>query len=80
MEMYSPAAIENDPASSPAIPASKVTVRDVPEPAKPMTRAVLDTSPSLIPNTAARSAPDRSPRCQAPPPDLRGRGRACRPR
>ena len=28
-----------------------------------MTSAVLDTRPSLTPNTPARSAPDRSPRC-----------------
>jgi hypothetical protein len=62
--MYSPAAIENDPASSPAIPASKVTVRELPEPAKPMARAVLDTNPSLTPNTLARKAPGRSARCQ----------------
>ena len=63
METYSPAAIENDPASRPATPASSVTVREVPEPAKPITRAVFDTRPSLTPNTPARSVPDRSPRC-----------------
>jgi len=63
MEMYSPAAIENDPASRPAIPASSVTVREVPDPAKPMTRAVLDTRPSLT--RTRRPAARRTGRCGA---------------
>src|SRR6476646_2976987 len=62
--MYSPAAIENAPASKPASPAKAIAVLAAPEPAKPITSEVLDTRPSLTPNTAARSAPERSPRCQ----------------
>ncbi len=63
MDTYSPAAIENEPDSRPAVPASMITVCDAPEPATPMTSAVLDTSPSLTPKTPARNAPERSPRC-----------------
>ena len=55
--------MENAPASSPAIPVSRITLCAAPVPATPMTRAVLETSPSLTPNTPARSAPDRSVRC-----------------
>ena len=62
--MYSPTAIENAPASKPASPAKAIGVLAAPEPAKPITSEVLDTRPSLTPNTAARSAPQRSPRCQ----------------
>ena len=64
MDTYSPAAIENAPASRPATPASRITERSAPEPANPSTSAALDTSPSLTPNTAARSVPERSPRCR----------------
>ena len=39
-------------------------MRDEPEPAKPITSAVLDTNPSLTPNTPARRLPERSVRCQ----------------
>src|ERR1700694_2272170 len=62
--MYSPAAIENAPASKPASPANAIAVLAAPEPAKPITSELLDTRPSLTPNTAARRAPERSPRCQ----------------
>ena len=62
--MYSPAAIEKAPASKPASPANAIVVLAAPEPAKPITSELLDTSPSLTPNTAARRAPERSPRCQ----------------
>ena len=64
---YSPAAIEKAPASSPAMPANSTTPRSTPEPANPMTRAVLETRPSLMPKIAARTAPDVSTRCQVSP-------------
>lgn len=40
----------------------------------------LDTNPSLMPNTPARSAPERSPRCQGSRRAICVTGRACRRR
>ncbi len=57
----------NDPASSPAIPASRMNRGSaaVAAPATPMTSARLLTRPSLTPKMTARSVPDRAPvRCQ----------------
>src|SRR5680860_1788411 len=60
MEMNSPAAMEKAPARSPATPARRMTLALVPAPATPITRQVLETRPSLTPNTPARSVPHRS--------------------
>jgi hypothetical protein len=61
--MYSPAAIDSAPASSPARPARRMTCEELPAPAMPATREKLDTSPSLAPNTAARNHPEARARC-----------------
>ena len=61
--MYSPAAIDSAPASSPASPASRMTWEELPAPAMPATREKLDTRPSLAPNTAARNQPEARARC-----------------
>ena len=55
--MYSPAAIENAPASSPATPESRITPGSGPAPATPRIKLALDTRPSFTPNTAARRLP-----------------------
>ena len=65
--MYSPAPIEKAPASSPATPASRISPRSAVPPVTPMTRARLETRPSLTPKMAARRAPEASPRCQRSP-------------
>ena len=63
MERYSPAAMEKDPATRPAMPASRTI--DAPElaPAMPRTNDTLVTRPSLMPKTAARAPPPRTSRC-----------------
>ena len=58
IETYSPAAIENAPARSPAIPAMITTSRSTPDPATPKIRDRFETRPSFIPKIAARRAPD----------------------
>ena len=65
---YSPAAMLKAPASSPASPAKRMVALLGAAPAKPITRAVLETSPSLAPKTAARIEPDLSERCHDSPP------------
>ena len=65
MLMYSPAAIEKAPASRPATPASTIRWLSAVAPAMPITSDRLLTRPSLAPKTAARSVPDRPPRCHA---------------
>ena len=67
IEMYSPAAIENAPASSPAMPVSRMSRPFVEAPATPMTRARFDTRPSLTPKMTARRVPDRALRCHPSP-------------
>ena len=57
IELYSPAAIEIAPATSPASPASRTTAGAGSAPATPRISPTFDTSPSLTPNTAARAAP-----------------------
>ena len=65
MLMYSPAAIEKAPASSPATPARTMIWLSASAPATPMTSDRLLTRPSLAPKTAARNVPERPPRCHA---------------
>src|SRR5262245_61840385 len=78
--MYSPAAIEKAPASSPATPATITTSLSTPAPATPKLRDRLETRPSLTPKIAARSAPERPPaRCSAIGPGC-GTTRHVRPR
>ncbi len=67
--MYSPAAIDSAPASSPARPLVSTTPVRAPAPATPSTRLRLDTSPSLMPNTPARRLPPSALRCRAPTSD-----------
>jgi hypothetical protein len=81
MLMYSPAAIENAPASRPAMPASTIRLLSLTAPATPMTSDRLLTRPSLAPKTAARSVPERPPRCHASSSDpARRAGRLAPPR
>src|SRR5215213_568721 len=56
-ELYSPAAMEIDPATSPARPATRTTAGAGSAPATPRIRPRLETRPSLTPKTAARAAP-----------------------
>ena len=66
-ETYSPVAIENAPAASPASPVSTMKCGDPPEaptPAPtPAIRETLVTSPSMAPNTAGRSQPPDTSLC-----------------
>src|SRR5579872_6656786 len=55
--MYSPAAIEKAPPSSPARPARRTKLPPAEAPAMPRTSEVFETSPSLTPKTAARAPP-----------------------
>ena len=55
-EMF-PAAIENDPATSPARPARAIVDGDARPPATPAVSPRFDTRPSMAPNTAGRSHP-----------------------
>ena len=63
MDRYSPAAMEKDPAISPATPARRTNEAPGLAPATPRTRETLVTRPSLIPKTAARAPPPRTSRC-----------------
>ena len=63
MERYSPAAMEKEPAISPATPARRTIEPPGFAPAMPRTRETLVTSPSLMPKTAARAPPPRTSRC-----------------
>ena len=62
-DTYSPAAIEMAPASRPDTPARRTNDGSVLAPAMPRMSATLDTSPSLIPNTAARAVPPWTSLC-----------------
>ena len=53
IETYSPAPIENAPASRPEMPASTITARGWSAPANPMISAAFDTRPSFTPKIAA---------------------------
>ena len=55
-DSHSPIAIEHAPATSPASPVSRIVPPGTAAPATPITRLRLETSPSLAPSTAARSA------------------------
>ena len=66
--MNSPAAIDSAPASSPDSPVSSTVRVPAPPPITPSTSAMLLTSPSLAPKTAARRVPDirARPTCRQP--------------
>ena len=57
IERYSPEAMEKEPATRPATPASRTMEPPGLAPAMPRTRDTFVTSPSLMPNTAARAPP-----------------------
>ncbi len=63
IETYSPVAIENAPPIRPAIPARRTAPAVEWAPAMPRISETLDTSPSLMPNTAARAPPPLTLRC-----------------
>src|SRR5487761_1428472 len=58
IETNSPAAMEKAPATRPARPASRTTLAAGGAPATPRISETFVTSPSLMPNTAARAPPD----------------------
>src|SRR5690606_35922565 len=58
-ETYSPAAMENAPATVPAMPLARITIPEAPVAATPTTSPAIETTPSLAPRTAARSQPAR---------------------
>ena len=62
-DVYSPSAIENEPASRPATPLS-TTVWAPAVAATPAISAVLLTNPSIAPNVAARSHPPVTSACE----------------
>ena len=62
-DVYSPKAIENEPANKPATPLS-TTVCALAAAATPAMRAVLLTRPSIAPKVAARSQPPVTSECR----------------
>src|SRR5690349_99376 len=62
-DTYSPAAIDNAPATMPATPATTMSRRAEDAAATPTIRLAVEMMPSLAPRTAARSQPMRSVRC-----------------
>lgn len=69
-ETYSPAPMENAPATSPARPVSTMVCGATPPPPTPAIREALVTSPSTAPNTVGRSQPPETSRwrCAQPGP------------
>src|SRR5437773_504238 len=65
-DTYSPVAIENAPAASPARPVSTRSWREPPPPPTPAISETLVTRPSIAPNTAGRSQPPATSRCWCP--------------
>jgi hypothetical protein len=59
-ETYSPAAIDIAPATSPAVPVSRMEDCAAPAAATPAIRLAVETMPSLAPRIAARSHPIRA--------------------
>src|SRR6266705_2936909 len=74
MEMYSPTAIEQAPATRLASPARRTTEGSADAPTTPRIRAMFVTRPSLMPSTAARAVPlwtlTASSTCSATPSTL----------
>ena len=62
-DTYSPAAMENAPAASPASPVRTIRCPDAPPPPTPAISDRLVTRPSIAPNTAGRSQPPDTSRC-----------------
>ena len=58
-ETYSPAAIDEAPATSPAMPAVMIALLDAPDAATPNTKLETERMPSLAPRTAALSQLER---------------------
>ena len=56
-DTYSPAAIDNAPATKPASAATTTEARSACAAATPTTRLLVEISPSFAPSTAARSQP-----------------------
>jgi len=54
-ETYSPTAIDIDPATRPATPATRMTSFEADDAATPIMRLAVDTIASSAPSTAARS-------------------------
>src|ERR1051325_5214372 len=62
-ETYSPTAIDIDPATRPATPATKMASVEAEDAATPIMRLAVDTIASSDPSNAARSHPARTLRC-----------------
>src|SRR5450432_4817287 len=65
-ETNSPTAIDNEPATKPATPATKIDSFDADDAATPIIKLAVETIASSAPSTAARSQPARPLRCTSP--------------
>src|SRR5271157_3222630 len=65
-ETYSPTAIDIDPATRPATPATRMAPFEAEEAATPIMRLAVDTIASSDPSTAARNQSERPLLCISP--------------